>query len=460
VGVVRTETVHDHTAIASGRTTESRIRTLTAIREISQKIVGAFDLQDLLERVVGTLAELSKADACSIWLIDPDGKVRIKAAKGYHERLLAASPDYQQALKLGKAEEYCQGLRIPAEYSLDEALTGQIARTGNIVRTTGVRPHQDQAPQWQGKYDKVQWPQGGHVCKCFLGAPLKIQERIIGIVKVENKRESNGVPAEKFDEEDEEVLTILANVIAVTIENQRLAEERRKQAEQTWRLISARLAHKIGNQNFAAKGLLRSTKKLKLSDDGNELIRGIQACCDSIDVVVNEAKTFSGPLTIRPTHCGLGKFVEKTVRSYSIEDWQAEFRFGHEEGEGPLIELDETQMRQVLMELLENSQGFKKENAFIEIRTGRATLDFLSRCEVDGEFAFIDYTDNGPGIPDHQKKAIFEPFVSFRQGSGLGLSIVRQIVEAHGGRIVEFGKPKLGARFLILLPSQTHEQLT
>lgn len=72
--------------MATGQGTDSRIRTLTAIRDISQVIVGAFDLQVFLDRVVGTLAEVSPAGACSIWLIDLDRRLRIKAAKGYSER--------------------------------------------------------------------------------------------------------------------------------------------------------------------------------------------------------------------------------------------------------------------------------------------------------------------------------------------------------------------------------------
>lgn len=458
--VAKTEAVHGHAAITSGGTTESRIRPLTAIREISQKIVGAFDLQDLLERVVGTLAELSKADACSIWFIDPDKKVRIKAARGYHERLLATSPDYQQALKFGRAEDYCKDLPFPAEYSLGEGLTGRIARTGDPVRTTGAKRGQDQHPQWQGKYDKVQWPHGGHVCKCFLGAPLKIQDDTIGVVKVENKREPDGSLAQAFDEHDEEVLTILANVIALTIVNQRLAEERQKEAKEAWRSISARMAHKIGNQNFAASGMLKALRNLGLSREADQIAQGVQQCCKSIDGIVNEAKKFSGDLTIKLNPCNLAEFVKDTVVSQSIADWWAEFDFIHNDGEDLILEFDETQMRLVLMELIENSQGFKKEGAIIKIRTGRATPEMLSAFGVpSGQFAYIIYADNGPGVPDQHKEAIFKPFVSFRQGSGLGLSIVRQIVEAHGGKVVERGKHNEGAEFLILLPFQMHESL-
>ena len=424
---------------------------ISAIRDISQVIVGAFDLQQLLGRVVKTLRELSQADTCSIWLIGDDGKVRIRAAEGYHDRLLPGHPEYVEATRSERVDGYTKGLPIPAEYELGEGLTGKIAKGGEQVRTTGEMPNEQAHPEWRGKYDGVQWPRGGE-CVSFFGAPLKVQDRTIGVLKIENKRGPDGNLAVAFSEEDEEVLVILANVIAVTIENQRLAEERQQHAEQAWRLISARLAHKIGNQNFAAKGLLTSLQELDLPSAGKELADHVLRCCEGIDAVVNEAKRFSGALEIRKSPCALGRFVESTVKNDSVAGWGAEYVFEHEDPEGPVVHVDAAQLRHMLMELLENSQGFKPENARIRIRTGRASEEMLSRFGTQGEYAFIDYVDNGPGIPEANKEAIFQPFVSFRQGSGLGLSIIRQIVDGHRGEIMECGKRGDGARFLVLLP--------
>ena len=171
----------------------SAMTAITAIRDISQVIVGAFDLQELLDKVVATLRELSRADACSIWLIDPDGKVRIKAAAGFHERLLATFPAYLEAVRAGRLEAYCRGEPIPAEYDLGEGLSGQIAKSGKPVRTTGEKPHWDVHQQWRGKYDQALWPEEAESgCKSFFGAPLKVQERTTGIIKMENKRETDG----------------------------------------------------------------------------------------------------------------------------------------------------------------------------------------------------------------------------------------------------------------------------
>lgn len=73
--------------------------------------------------------------------------------------------------------------------------------------------------------------------------------------------------------------------------------------------------------------------------------------------------------------------------------------------------------------------------------------------------AMLTVTDNGPGVPPDQRKRVFEPFVrlpnSPRGGTGLGLAIVRRTVESHGGTVMCHSSPLGGARFTIMLPSDT-----
>ena len=66
--------------------------------------------------------------------------------------------------------------------------------------------------------------------------------------------------------------------------------------------------------------------------------------------------------------------------------------------------------------------------------------------------------DNGPGVPDNQRKKIFDPFFTTKkegQGTGLGLSVVKGIINAHGGRIECVASASGGARFDILLPMES-----
>jgi signal transduction histidine kinase len=71
-------------------------------------------------------------------------------------------------------------------------------------------------------------------------------------------------------------------------------------------------------------------------------------------------------------------------------------------------------------------------------------------------YACISIADSGPGVPEEMKTQIFNPFFSSRvKGMGLGLSIVKGIVDAHHGLIREIGEPGHGARFNIYLPAES-----
>jgi C4-dicarboxylate-specific signal transduction histidine kinase len=107
---------------------------------------------------------------------------------------------------------------------------------------------------------------------------------------------------------------------------------------------------------------------------------------------------------------------------------------------------DRVQLQQVLLNLVlnacESMSGTDADDRLLTIRTG-----------VESGLASVSVTDRGVGIPDDQLKAVFEPFVTFRErGLGLGLAISRSIVVAHGGRIGAENNADRGATFRVLLP--------
>jgi len=94
------------------------------------------------------------------------------------------------------------------------------------------------------------------------------------------------------------------------------------------------------------------------------------------------------------------------------------------------------------------------------IRHSPATAAVTVRLEADAASARLTVEDHGPGIPTEEQERIFEPF--YRRGSelrretqgiGIGLSIAKHIVEAHGGRIQVESRPGSGSRFTIVLPA-------
>jgi signal transduction histidine kinase len=105
--------------------------------------------------------------------------------------------------------------------------------------------------------------------------------------------------------------------------------------------------------------------------------------------------------------------------------------------------LDGGRMRRAILNLAQNA---------VEAMCEGGTLRVESRCE--GDVALVRVTDTGPGIPDGIRETVFEPFVTHAKsgGLGLGLAIVRKIVEDHGGQATILEGTESGSAFEIRLP--------
>lgn len=112
---------------------------------------------------------------------------------------------------------------------------------------------------------------------------------------------------------------------------------------------------------------------------------------------------------------------------------------------------DETQLFQLTLNLVLNSfEALAGQGGTVRVSTG-----------ADGERAVLRVADNGPGIPDEVKDLIFDPFFTTKgsgKGIGLGLAIVQQIVEAHGGTITLESAAGQGTAFTIAFPAAPPEE--
>ncbi|MDX1388074.1 MAG: ATP-binding protein, partial [Acidobacteriota bacterium] len=109
----------------------------------------------------------------------------------------------------------------------------------------------------------------------------------------------------------------------------------------------------------------------------------------------------------------------------------------------PTVDLDETQFKQAVMNLLVNARQVLEPGGRIRLR---------SRAGSGGEVV-VEVEDDGPGMSEEVRSRIFEVFFSSRGGgTGLGLAIARQIVERHGGRIEVESVERVGTTFRIRIP--------
>ncbi len=115
----------------------------------------------------------------------------------------------------------------------------------------------------------------------------------------------------------------------------------------------------------------------------------------------------------------------------------------------PPVPADPLRLDQVIGNLVSNAIKYTPSGGNVLIEAGQ-----------EAEQIWLSVSDSGPGIPVEVRETIFEPFVRgdqgqrFPQGMGLGLSIARELIEAHGGRLELDSSPEGGARFTIWLPLQ------
>jgi signal transduction histidine kinase len=130
-------------------------------------------------------------------------------------------------------------------------------------------------------------------------------------------------------------------------------------------------------------------------------------------------------------------FYRPTAKEYGIEVSL------HLASNLPQVRVDESLMRQVLLNLAQNARQAMPDGGHLELQT------FVLDDHVQ-----LEFIDTGSGMSDATRAKIFQVFFSTKSdGSGLGLPTVRKIVEAHGGRISCESEPGRGTRFLISLPA-------
>lgn len=183
-----------------------------------------------------------------------------------------------------------------------------------------------------------------------------------------------------------------------------------------------------------------------------EDLRIVHRNCEHLSSMVNDVLALSqvegGRLKLHRERINLAEVTDEalTVVRPLLEKKGLSLRVCIPEGL-PKVYCDRTRIRQVILNLMSNAARFTQE--------GGITLDIVQR---DGN-CVVSVTDTGPGISSEDARAIFEPFCQGanglwqdKGGSGLGLSISKQFVELHGGRIWLESEPGLGSTFYFQLP--------
>ncbi len=162
---------------------------------------------------------------------------------------------------------------------------------------------------------------------------------------------------------------------------------------------------------------------------------------DRLKKVVNDFLDLSRPIKVEPIALHPHDVVGACFQSLQGLAEKKGVKLVHASKGNCKVHADGARMHQVLTNLVRNGIQFSSEGGVVEVRT---------EARKDGCLVIVE--DAGPGLPEESER-IFEPFFTSRKdGTGLGLALVSQIVHAHGGWIKAENRAEKGARFTVWLP--------
>jgi two-component system sensor histidine kinase KdpD len=223
--------------------------------------------------------------------------------------------------------------------------------------------------------------------------------------------------------------------------------------------LLSNVSHELRSPLTSIKGIISSLlqKEIKWDDDTrNMLLSGISEETDRLSSLVtnllNMSKLEAGAWQPELEACHLENIINDTVE---YRKWVGQnHRFLLDiKCSLPEMRIDSNQIKQVLHNLLENAEAYSPEGSNICITVSR-----------EGEEVKVEIKDEGEGISDQDTQVIFEKFHRGSQkrlkpgGVGLGLSICKSIVEAHGGRIGVKSELRQGSNFYFFLPLRDNRE--
>ena len=218
----------------------------------------------------------------------------------------------------------------------------------------------------------------------------------------------------------------------------------RSERELAWKKMARQVAHEIKNPLTPIKLSLQRMKRLTDSNTpipADEMSRFLEGLIVQVDTLSQIADTFSSFANVSAPTIEILPFSDLLHQVTRIYD---EDILAVQADAGVKVRADKEQLVRVLNNLINNAL-----DAVREVPDPQVTV----RAKEDGDFLLVEVRDNGCGIPDDVLGMIFEPnFTTKTSGTGLGLAMVKALVEGMKGSIRVERNPNNGVLFEFTLP--------
>lgn len=378
--------------------------------ESAKVLNSSLELETLIGLILKSAQQIVDADRGTVYLLDPTQKELWSMA--------------QEGAKIVK-------IRLP----LGKGIAGHVGATGDTVNLSDVYAD----PRFHPDVDKVT----GYKTKSMLCMPMKNKEgKIIGVFQLLNK---NNAADGMFTSDDESLIEALSIHAAIAVENAQLAQtmilnERLSAVGKMASSIIHDIKNPMGVLRLSAQVIKRKSEDEEVKKLSDEMMRQI----DRFVAMSQEILDFSrGVNAINIEDVAVPEFMElaRVVIANDLVAHKIEV-VSNIQYSG-LMAIDQDKMMRVFYNIASNAADAMPNGGKLMITVDRKEYTVV-----------IEFTDTGIGMPADVQARVFEPFLTFgkQHGTGLGMAIVKKIIEDHKGSIEVESTEGKGTTVRLLLP--------
>ena len=413
-------------------TKENILKTKIAVlKEVAETIVSSDNLNSVSNLVLDLALNYTSAKTGSILLLDEKGELVVKAARGMDKDLIAA-------LRLKIGENIC----------------GKVAFEKKPLLVKDMESDQRVPKKGAEKYET----------KSFISCPILMQDKLLGVINISDKIDSSA-----FTEDELDLITILANQAAITLENARLMSELRTKT----------LEMEEANKGLIEEDVLKTEFMAKISHELRTPLNSIRGAIyylkdkggwskaeqtEFLEIISDETKKmislFDGLLDFSRGErekikkvISLNRILRDVVKTKTIKNILADKKISvHEIYHEPIQDIigDRSSIFQLFINLIEGSTKYTASGDSIEIRTSESD----SCLEVN-------FTVKGRKLPEDELLSIFDSRVTLSLPSigqkNLKFYLAKKTAELHRGSISVQNMPE-GFLIKLAIPKSSIER--
>jgi K+-sensing histidine kinase KdpD len=386
---------------------EIRFNKLQRLIEASKIINSTLDLDKLLGLILSSATQSIDADRGTLYLVDD---IKKELWSKVHQGIDMVE------------------IRLP----IGKGFAGYVAETGETI----IIPDAYADPRFNPDIDK----RTGYRTRNMLCMPMRNKDgKIIGVFQLINKNQGC------FDNDDVSFIDAFSAHASVAIENAHMAQEMvaNERLSAVGKMASV-IIHDIKNPMGTLRVYAQVMKKKSGNEEANkladEMIRQVDRFVNMTQEILDFTRGVSASnfqdMEFFDLMNGVLEFIEKDLEKNNVELK----KFAQFKG---VVNIDQDKMVRVFYNIASNARDAMPKGGILTVTT----------IEENG-YVRIDFTDTGTGMPEEVKKRIFEPFMTYgkKHGTGLGMAIVKKVIDDHKGKIEITSVMGKGTTITIFLP--------